>query len=527
MSDLVNAEYVTTAPGSGGSNLVVESYVDSGDSITKVLPVSAVMWGTKDGDFFLVNETTPMPVDVPNPVGVELYDSAGNGLISSTSAPGGSDRGLIVRVAGTVAQGTAAAASSGWMAKITDGTDVVTTTTVSSKHCLDVAIVSGAGGGSSHVDDAAFTVGTTTLTVAGGIYKGTRDSVDDSDGGAFAMTAKRALYVTVETTSGDSVLNDTWDSVVHSSAFPTSTTGTIAATGATASQACSGLGTIAMTLDGSVTTLSGNFQLSSDGGTTWVNAVAHRKDTGDMETEISGLAMTSEAISWQIDCKGYTHFRFDTTDITVYSTLNFRFQAIAENFTAPSSGSGGGGGGATMVDDAAFTVGSTTIAPVGGTYRSSRDAVNDNDGGAFAMTSRRALFTAIETPNADSAMDDTDDAVRVVAPNNSVKNIISAASTNSTVAKASAGTLSGYSFTNNSSDPVYLRFYDHGSPTVGSTTVKLGPIMIPPLSGVNSPSCEMKISFSTAISFSLTGGIASADTTAIGADEVCGAVLYR
>ncbi len=73
----------------------------------------------------------------------------------------------------------------------------------------------------------------------------------------------------------------------------------------------------------------------------------------------------------------------------------------------------GAGGGASIVDDAAFTVGSTSLTPVGGTYRSVRDLVDDNDAGAFAMTQRRALLAAIETPAGDSAMDDTNDAVRV------------------------------------------------------------------------------------------------------------------
>ena len=66
-----------------------------------------------------------------------------------------------------------------------------------------------------------------------------------------------------------------------------------------------------------------------------------------------------------------------------------------------------------LADDSAFTVGTTQIVPVGGTYRSVRDTVDDNDAGAFAMTQSRALLMSIETPNADSAMDDTNDAVRV------------------------------------------------------------------------------------------------------------------
>lgn len=73
----------------------------------------------------------------------------------------------------------------------------------------------------------------------------------------------------------------------------------------------------------------------------------------------------------------------------------------------------GGSGGTAVADDSAFTPAVTEITPVGGTYRSSRDQVNDNDAGAFAMTQSRALLTCVETPNGDSAMDDTNDAVRV------------------------------------------------------------------------------------------------------------------
>jgi hypothetical protein len=69
---------------------------------------------------------------------------------------------------------------------------------------LQVSCVSGCGGsgGTSIADDAAFTVGTTNLTPVGGTYKSVRDSVNDNDTGAFAMTITRALYATLEDASG-------------------------------------------------------------------------------------------------------------------------------------------------------------------------------------------------------------------------------------------------------------------------------------------------------------------------------------
>lgn len=52
---------------------------------------------------------------------------------------------------------------------------------------------------------------------------------------------------------------------------------------------------------------------------------------------------------------------------------------------------GGGSGGTAMTDDAAFTPATTSITPVGGTYQSTLDAVDDGDAGAFAMTANRAM----------------------------------------------------------------------------------------------------------------------------------------
>lgn len=80
---------------------------------------------------------------------------------------------------------------------------------------LKVACIVGcsSSGGSSLVDDAPFTVGTTSFTVIGGTYKSTRDAIDDNDGGAVALTPKRAVYATLETPNADSIVNETADSL--------------------------------------------------------------------------------------------------------------------------------------------------------------------------------------------------------------------------------------------------------------------------------------------------------------------------
>lgn len=89
--------------------------------------------------------------------------------------------------------------------------------------------------------------------------------------------------------------------------------------------------------------------------------------------------------------------------------------------------SGAGSGGTAIQDDTAFTVGTTNLTPAGGTYKSTRDAVDDNDAGAFAMTAKRGLYVSLETPNADSAMDDTLDAMKAVTVNRTVSDTITGA----------------------------------------------------------------------------------------------------
>ena len=66
---------------------------------------------------------------------------------------------------------------------------------------LKVNIKAGAGsGGTALTDDAAFTAATTSFTPIGGIV--TSDSVDSGDGGAFAMLANRQQKVTLYDSSG-------------------------------------------------------------------------------------------------------------------------------------------------------------------------------------------------------------------------------------------------------------------------------------------------------------------------------------
>lgn len=106
---------------------------------------------------------------------------------------------------------------------------------------------------------------------------------------------------------------------------------------------------------------------------------------------------------------------------------------------------------------------------------------------------------------------------------------ISAASTNATSVKGSAGQLYGMYVSNINVNPRYVKLYNKASsPTVGSDT-PIMTFMVPGNSSGVSGAFEFSngIPFSTGIAFAITGSYANADTTAISAGDVIVNILYK
>ncbi len=265
---------------------------------------------------------------------------------------------------------------------------------------LKVSIISGAGsGGTAMTDDAVFTPDVSNVTPAGATYRATRDAVDDGDIGAVAMTAKRGLLTSIETVNGDPVTNDTLNSVVMSCAFPTVVTGLCSGTGASSSLDISELGTVGVTLSGTASSITAVFQVSNDGGTTWLNIIGKRTTTGLFEAGPVGMALAGTAASWQVSVAGYNRFRINFTAVS-YTSLSYSIQGIAETF--PGEGFSG-----TILDDAAFTFGANYIMAVGGVYNSTRDSLDSGDAGAIALNIKRGVFTTLEDSNGNAIVAST------------------------------------------------------------------------------------------------------------------------
>jgi hypothetical protein len=105
--------------------------------------------------------------------------------------------------------------------------------------------------------------------------------------------------------------------------------------------------------------------------------------------------------------------------------------------------------------------------------------------------------------------------------------LISAASTNATSLKGSAGTIYGIQVYNNSTTTnAYLKIYNKASaPTVGTDT-PIKTIMIPFGGGSNVPIPDVGIALGTGIAFAITGGMAVSDTTAVAVTQVAVNIDY-
>jgi hypothetical protein len=102
--------------------------------------------------------------------------------------------------------------------------------------------------------------------------------------------------------------------------------------------------------------------------------------------------------------------------------------------------------------------------------------------------------------------------------------IVSAATTNATIVKGSAGRVLGWSLSNNSAAWRYVKLHNQTTaPTAGTAVVRT--IAIPP-GGVSNFTLEGGIAFATGIALTIVTGAADADATAVGVGEVVGDLFF-
>lgn len=108
------------------------------------------------------------------------------------------------------------------------------------------------------------------------------------------------------------------------------------------------------------------------------------------------------------------------------------------------------------------------------------------------------------------------------APTTAARLPSSAATTNATLVKSSAGAIYSVNGYNASAGVIYLKFYDKATaPTVG-TDVPVLTYALPPTATF---SFEVPFGFSTGIGYGMVTGAADNNTTAIGAGDVLGLTI--
>jgi len=104
----------------------------------------------------------------------------------------------------TALQGTPAAVASGWPTKITDGTDTVGISSISTARALKVDVIQSVGT-VAPADEAAFTAGTTKTQPIAGVFNDSLGDPSSGQLGALRMTQKRGLHVSLRAEAGTEI----------------------------------------------------------------------------------------------------------------------------------------------------------------------------------------------------------------------------------------------------------------------------------------------------------------------------------
>lgn len=105
-------------------------------------------------------------------------------------------------------------------------------------------------------------------------------------------------------------------------------------------------------------------------------------------------------------------------------------------------------------------------------------------------------------------------------------NLVSAASTNATAVKASAGVINNLYFGNNAATHAYVKIYDKASAPVVGTDTPIMTIMVPANGVATIGAGYVGMRLVTGVAYAVTGGAAVTDTTAVAAAQVTGFINY-
>lgn len=235
------------------------------------------------------------------------------------------------------------------------------------------------------------------------------------------------------------------------------------------------LNTVTVTLSNSATMTGGvlTFEVSPDNGTSWFVIALARIDSFTVETSYALSTIANRAWTSSIDV--FTNFRVRLST-AISGTGTATVLVAAQLFAIEPIMTVGQVTASSLQTTATLATGTNLVGKVNLTTQTS--------GGATSFT------------------------------------LISVASTNSTLVKASTGVLYMLTATNNSATVSFLKMYNKASaPTVG-TDVPVLTFMVPANGGIMVPIPSTGITFTTGIGFALTGLTTTTDTTAVTLNQI-------
>lgn len=405
---------------------------------------------------------------------------------------------------------------------------------------LKVAIKSGAGtGGFATADNNAFTRGTTSVNPIAGVVETSAPSLTNGNVGALSLTTGGAVRVAVTTGGIPGVIEDNPSAGAEEGLL---CMGIRQDTLASSTSADGDFAPFKVNAQGAVYVTGGG------GGTQYQEDAAHASgDTGTMtltvrqDTPASSTSADGDYQPMKTDSVGRVHVNVgalpaSTNTIEVVGDVAQDAPAAGNpvlvgqraSTATPTAMSTDGDAvyswadrsGATvvtgrLVDDSAFTPGTDRVVAIGLTAdEASTDSVDEGDIGAPRMTLDRKAIGAQYAHTAGGWSQHV---------------LVSAASTNATVVKASAGQVGVIVVSNINAAICYLKFYNTAStPTPGTTTVT----WIVPIPGNTAGagavvSLPPGLEFTTGIAYALVTGAANGSTSGVAASEVTVSIAYK
>lgn len=394
---------------------------------------------------------------------------------------------------------------------------------------------------SSFVDNAVFTESVTVESNIGGVYNDGLAAVTSGHAAAARITTNRAQHINLRNNAGTEIgtagapvrTDPTGSTIQPVSGTVTANLGTISGiavdtsvNGILVAQNSVTAGQVGPLVQAAVTTAAPSYTTAKTSPLSLTTGGLLRVDNSGVTQPVSGTVSITANSAINLAQVGGTGV--SGANVVDAGNTAFRVNCVVGcAFTA-------------FTDNTAFTAGTSTVVNLGGVFNDAITNLTAGNAGALRLTTDRMLFTnlgkvggtAIDTNSGNKSAGTQRVVLATDQPalanpllmqpvgggssGSSECNLQSAATTNATNCKASAGTLYGYELVNTTATLYYLRLYNLATaPTCSSATGFIRSIPIPAsASGAGlARDTIVGASYGTGIGFCLTAGGASTDNT--------------